>query len=517
MANYYVHPLAGKDTNSGTSWESPYASLTKALSVATNGADIVHVGPGIVFGGNYTVLASGILIKCYGTILNCTGYDYFIYGSSGIFYVQGAMITGFAFSLHYNTSYPGPYFKYTNCTIYQKGSLKDVTSIVYGNSGWTRPPHFYSCLCWGVKFSTYTNGACGYGTNYLYNNIIVTTVHAYAEMVADCNASNQAGLRGTNGWDVATYPIPVYSEDADSPDLRFNPGHAQFSKYAEGAGNRMVGHTSRPTVSFSDLSAGFSFSDNRAWGTWSNDDKYYNESFPEVIVDSTTNKYIDFDEGGSELNGSVADGTYSTSSSMMTAVAVAMNAVATATITCGVADSLRSTIATDSTELNLLPNTGTNSANSIYEEMGFDTTADCTGQTLYTSDDPMTVGPVSPAPSNAAPVTVASDKIVINATVEPNGKSGRAISPVIDLFRPEKLKRVYVSKIIDGLGEIDNSGSDSTREIEIRADDIIFDKDDASATTDLDWTMVEYDGLEDADKVYRYWQVRLVVRLDKVS
>lgn len=522
MANYYVHPLAGKSTNNGTSWTTPLATLTQALVKATVGTDVIHLAPGVYFGGDYYMYdsPSNLTIKGYGAIMNCAGYNYFLKSTRGnrYCYLDGLTITGYSTCLHNQASYPGAHIHYHGCTIYQKGLLKDITYIA---NGYAKAPRFYGCTLWGIRYSYAGDGDIGeYG--YIYDcilqipywNIYLNRVYLHNNA---CSAS-ATSLKGASGWETATYPIPVYDEDSDAPDLRFDPNHVQFAKYATGSyRGGIVGHHAGPSVSFTRHMTRLALDTNLVHGPWTQDESYYDTSFPEVIVSAGANKYIDFDEGGVELNGSVADNTYTTKATLVAAVAVAMNTAATATISCNVADSLRSTIATDGATLNLLPNSGTNAANSIYEELGFNTASDYSGQVLYTSDDPMVGGPVGAAPADAAPAKIADDKITIDFDIEPNGISARSISPVIELSEPAKLKRIYLDRAIEDLGAIDNSALDAAREIEVRASNTLFDKDDAAGTTTLDWTMIEYDGLKDLDETYRCWQIRLIVRLDKVS
>ena len=520
MTHYYCHPLGGKDTNPGTDSDTPFATFTKALTVATGSDDVIHLLQGIYFGGDYDMAATatGVIVKGYNAIMNCAGYDYFIEAPSRTYYIHGVTVTGFTVALQNNTSYPGALIYYYYCTIYQKGGLKDITYAVDTNS---KGPKLINSLWWGVNMSKTSDTNLSDVDGYARNSIVIAdSVHILSNTIDDAYcASNTSVIRGTGGWDVATYPIPVYSEDADSPDLRFNPDHAQYTKYATGGyRDNIMGNPSRPIIGLTQFTDGLSIGSDRIFGPWINDYRYYDPSFPEITISAAgNNNKINFQEAGGELTGTLVDETHITALSLMTAVGVAMNVVATATITATMSDTVHSIISTDGDELSLLSLTGSNFADSIYSYIGFDITTDHAGQTLYVSESPPTNGPGAGAPATSTEVNVTTYKVDLNLDSEPAAKSGRTLSPVMDFFIPVKLKRIYISKLLDGLGAIDNSAGDALREIEIRANDTTFSVDDAAATTTLDWTLIQYDGLEDSDETYRFWQIRVTIRLNKVS
>lgn len=103
-----------------------------------------------------------------------------------------------------------------------------------------------------------------------------------------------------------------------------------------------------------------------------------------------TNKYIDFNETGPTLRAaSIAEGIYRTPVELAQAIEDAMNAVASDTITVTYnnfgANAGKFTISTSGALLELLWNTGANTANTIAAKIGFSAAADSTGATTYTS------------------------------------------------------------------------------------------------------------------------------------
>jgi hypothetical protein len=105
------------------------------------------------------------------------------------------------------------------------------------------------------------------------------------------------------------------------------------------------------------------------------------------ITLAATDIYLDFNEGGSELTATLTAKTYRDPHELATAIATAMNAVATATITVTYSDTTgKFTIASGGATFALLWSTGTNTANTIGDKLGFTVSADDTGAVTYTSD-----------------------------------------------------------------------------------------------------------------------------------
>lgn len=101
---------------------------------------------------------------------------------------------------------------------------------------------------------------------------------------------------------------------------------------------------------------------------------------------TSDNKYLDFDEGSGELTATLDAGFY-TLTELAEALEDALNEIGTDAYTVTVNRSTRKfTIATDGL-MDLLWDTGTNSASTIGELIGFDVSADDTNQTSITSDN----------------------------------------------------------------------------------------------------------------------------------
>jgi hypothetical protein len=113
---------------------------------------------------------------------------------------------------------------------------------------------------------------------------------------------------------------------------------------------------------------------------------YFN---PITIV--ATNKFIDFNEGGASLLATLTEKTYKDPHELADQIATAMNAAATATITCTYSDSTgKYTITSDGATFEIEWETGTkgsdNADTNVGTTIGFSDAADDTGATSYTSD-----------------------------------------------------------------------------------------------------------------------------------
>lgn len=98
-----------------------------------------------------------------------------------------------------------------------------------------------------------------------------------------------------------------------------------------------------------------------------------------------TNKFIDFDIGGSDLLSTLIEGEY-TAQTLATHIAAKMTASAGTTISCSYSTSTNKfTISKASGTLNLLWDSGANTANSVGSSIGFDVTSDDTGSLSYSS------------------------------------------------------------------------------------------------------------------------------------
>jgi hypothetical protein len=137
--------------------------------------------------------------------------------------------------------------------------------------------------------------------------------------------------------------------------------------------------------------------------------------------------YIDFNETGPTLRAaSVEVKVYRTPHELAAALAAAMNAVATDTITVTYSDSTgKFTIASSGALLELLWNTGANTANTIGDKIGFSTAADDTGAVTYTSDNAQDwSSPYTPSFDSPGDPLVAKDNEIYIGTTEDNVCAG---------------------------------------------------------------------------------------------
>lgn len=113
------------------------------------------------------------------------------------------------------------------------------------------------------------------------------------------------------------------------------------------------------------------------------------EYFFNQIEITASSKYLDFTDASGTYAATVAVGTYKTPHELASALETSMNALSSKTYTVTFSNSTgKFTIASsDAVTLELLWNTGTNTANTIGEKIGFDILADSTTQLSYTSDN----------------------------------------------------------------------------------------------------------------------------------
>jgi len=103
-------------------------------------------------------------------------------------------------------------------------------------------------------------------------------------------------------------------------------------------------------------------------------------------IDVDTNK-IDFNEGSGELTAVVSIGSFD-AYTLATAIQNALNSAGTLTYTVSYSDTTNKFTISASGTFSLLWKTGTNSAQTIGGRIGFDVSADDTGQSSYVADSP---------------------------------------------------------------------------------------------------------------------------------
>lgn len=145
-----------------------------------------------------------------------------------------------------------------------------------------------------------------------------------------------------------------------------------------------------------------------------------NEYFFNPIEITSSTKDLDFNEGGSSLVASVAAKVYKDPHDLASAVAVAMNGVATANITVTYSDTTgKFTIASDGATLELEWNTGANALTSIASKLGFLAAADDTGLLTYTSDNALVLStPQNPSFDSASPLAAKNQEVMIGDAVD---------------------------------------------------------------------------------------------------
>lgn len=138
--------------------------------------------------------------------------------------------------------------------------------------------------------------------------------------------------------------------------------------------------------------------------------------FDPILITATDTK-LDFNETGPTLRAATIPARmYKDPHELAEAIQTAMNDVATDAITVTYSDSTgKFTISSAGTLLELLWNSGANTANTIGDKIGFVTASDDTGATTYTSDNAVSwASPQSPtADSNINPLAVKYSEVMI--------------------------------------------------------------------------------------------------------
>lgn len=142
---------------------------------------------------------------------------------------------------------------------------------------------------------------------------------------------------------------------------------------------------------------------------------YYNP-----IIITSSNKYLDLTDDTGTLAVSVAEKIYKTPVELADALAAALDAASTETYTVTYSNVTgKFTIASGSSTLSLLWNTGANAANSIGTTLGFLVAANDTGAVTYTSDNAQTyAAPYTPSYDSADAIIVKGADLFIGTQSE---------------------------------------------------------------------------------------------------
>lgn len=140
---------------------------------------------------------------------------------------------------------------------------------------------------------------------------------------------------------------------------------------------------------------------------------------------SSTSKYLDFDEGGSDFLATLTEKLYRDPHELAQAIQDAMNSAgASGTFTVTYLNNASGSegkfkITTTGGTLNLLWNTGSNTANSIASKIGFSTAADSTGSTTYTSSTAQSyASPYTPSLDSSDPLAAKNHEVMIGDSTD---------------------------------------------------------------------------------------------------
>lgn len=149
--------------------------------------------------------------------------------------------------------------------------------------------------------------------------------------------------------------------------------------------------------------------------------------FDPIRITSST-KYLDFDIGGSELHASVAVGVYRDPHELAQAIQDAMNSLSADLIAVSYYDndaqnsgskSGKFKISSAGGELNLLWNTGVNTANTISSKIGFSSASDDTSALTYDSDTVLSwVSPYTPSLDASDPLAAKNQEIMLGDSTD---------------------------------------------------------------------------------------------------
>jgi hypothetical protein len=140
-----------------------------------------------------------------------------------------------------------------------------------------------------------------------------------------------------------------------------------------------------------------------------------NGSYMNPITITAATKYIDFDYGSTDFLATLTVKTYKTPHDLAREIATKMSDGGAATISCSYSNLTgKFTISKASGTLNLLWNTGSNTANSAAAKLGFSTAADSTGALTYTSTTAQSYDPAyTPSYDSASPNVVRYNELCI--------------------------------------------------------------------------------------------------------
>jgi hypothetical protein len=150
------------------------------------------------------------------------------------------------------------------------------------------------------------------------------------------------------------------------------------------------------------------------------------------MVVTASNKYIDFniDGVGTDFSAQLTVKAYKSPKDMAREVAIKMSAASSATISCDYDSTTgKFTISKASGTLQILWNTGTNTANGAHTLLGFSAAADSTGALTYTSATAQTYSPsYTPAYDSSNANVVRYNELLIGGFARKDNKSATNVS-----------------------------------------------------------------------------------------
>lgn len=139
--------------------------------------------------------------------------------------------------------------------------------------------------------------------------------------------------------------------------------------------------------------------------------EYY---FNPLEIDASS-KFIDFEDDGGVQVAQIAEGFYKDPHDLAAALQIAMDGESSNAISVKYDDvSGKYSLSSDGTTFDLLWNSGANSANSLGAKIGFDLSADDTGETSYLADSAIQLeAPQTPSYNPTSPIVAKSNEVLL--------------------------------------------------------------------------------------------------------
>lgn len=522
MQTFYINPNNGLDTNNGLSWSLPFKTLQKALDSIGSPDSIIYISNGILYEGDCTFANAstyyrGLKIIGHGEVImnsygyqNAFKYPYSRRGQETLSFIN-MQFTGFESQWLYHDctdrSYYNVNLKLINCSIYQVDPQYQITKLIYTKM--LDVPHysFANCTIVGLDLTANTN------LKYQFNHCILHRNIGYGETYNNCdyNACDDARFRGLHGFDTTAYPPPLKKDFTSSIDIRFSKGGTHVDKYyAAGKNGQRIGatgsvcalHDQLMLEEYPYLRIGL----DGIYRKWINDSSSYNKSFDPVTITSSNNKINFKESAGTTFTATIFQDTYDTPEELATAVVSSLEDAGNNEYEISYdTNILRFSISSFGSYFSILWNTGSDYSNNAAEALGFSRAYDNTGELGYTGISSMAIGPVD---GTVGPLKYNTNGyfLEIDKDIEPLATTCKIYTEVIDMHDPVRIRTFNFGSHIDT--------SCYVGELEMRANDAIFNPYDSSATTLMDWSDITCNYEYDFDVLYRYWQFKMTLNTD---